>query len=277
MKLDLELEEVFDQPVETVWRAITDPARLARWLMQNDFEPRVGHRFTLREAPTAQWRGWMQCEVLELDPPRRMVWSWDGGMDGETTTRVTFEVRPEGRGARLVLRHQGEADATRRDALGGGWKRRIGVIRHVIGPDYARRVAFGASCERVFDAIATLDGLRGWWTPLVSGSPSTGGDVRFEFRGMDEHIVMHVERASRPSVVEWSCVEHASLDDWKGTRVLFELAPRGPGGCDLTFRHVGLTRELECFEDCELGWEHFLASIVAYVESGVGMPFTGDE
>ncbi len=57
--MKLELEEVFDQPVETVWRAITDPVRLARWLLENDFEPRVGHRFTLREAPTAQWRGWL--------------------------------------------------------------------------------------------------------------------------------------------------------------------------------------------------------------------------
>ncbi len=277
MKLDVLVEERFDRPIDEVWRAITDAGQLARWLMENDFEPRVGHKFTLREAPTAEWRGWMECEVLELEPPRRMVWSWHGGMKGETASRVTFELVAAEGGTRLVLRHEGEAEAARRDALGSGWSRRLGALRHVVGPDYARRMAFGSSCERVFDALATLEGLRGWWTPLVSGSPESGGDLRFDFEGMDEHIVMHVERASRPSSVSWTCVVHTSLEDWAGTRVLFELAPRGPGGCDLTFRHVGLTRALECFDDCKLGWDHFLASLFAYVDRGKGMPFTGGE
>jgi uncharacterized protein YndB with AHSA1/START domain len=277
MKLDLRVDEMFEQPIDAVWRALTDPERLARWLMENDFEPRVGHKFTLREAPTAQWRGWMECQVLELDPPRRMVWSWSSGMQGETTTRVTFELRPEGRGTHLVLRHDGDADATRRESLGGGWKRRLGALRHVLGPDYARRIAFRMPCERVFDAVATLEGLRGWWTPLVQGTPTAGGDVRFDFEGMEEHIVMHVERAARPSSVEWTCVVHTSLEDWAGTRVLFEMAPRGPGGCDLTFRHLGLTPALDCFDDCELGWEHFLGSLVAYVDHGEGRPFTAGE
>jgi uncharacterized protein YndB with AHSA1/START domain len=277
MMLDIRIDELFDQPIETVWRALTDPDRLARWLMKNDFEPRLGHKFTLREAPTAQWRGFMECEVLELDPPRRMVWSWSSGMDGESTTRVTFELRPEGDGTHLLLRHDGEANEARRDSLGGGWERRLGALRQVLGPDYARRVAFGSPCERVFDAVATLEGLRGWWTPLVHGSPLAGGDLRFDFEGMVEHIDMHVERATRPSSVVWACVRHTSLEDWAGTQVHFDVAPRGPGGSELTFRHVGLTKELECYDDCKLGWDHFLGSLVAWVEHGTGAPFTGAE
>jgi uncharacterized protein YndB with AHSA1/START domain len=36
------------QPPDAVWRAITDPETLAQWMFPNDFEPRVGHRFTFR-------------------------------------------------------------------------------------------------------------------------------------------------------------------------------------------------------------------------------------
>jgi uncharacterized protein YndB with AHSA1/START domain len=273
MKLNLQFDEVFDHPVDALWRAITDRRILGRWLMENDFEPRVGHAFTLRDPPTADWRGKVACTVLELDPPWRMVWSWNGGMDGETETRVVFELSSESAGTRLVFRHEGEAAPSRSDALGNGWTRRLAILRAVLEPAYARRVAFGSAPERVFDAVATLDGLRQWWTPRVTGSASAGGDLRFEFEGLEEHVVMHVDRMERSSSVHWTCVEHTRLEDWKGTRVLFDLAPRGPGGCDLTFRHVGLTPALDCYEQCDRGWDHFLASLVAYVDQGEGSPF----
>jgi uncharacterized protein YndB with AHSA1/START domain len=41
-QLDLVLEEVYAHPIEKVWAAVTDTEHLAVWLMQNDFEPRVG-------------------------------------------------------------------------------------------------------------------------------------------------------------------------------------------------------------------------------------------
>ncbi len=58
---------------------------------------------------------------------------------------------------------------------------------------FTRRRTLNSSAERVFAAIATLEGLRGWWTPLVQGTAAAGGDLRFEFEGLDQHIVMHVE------------------------------------------------------------------------------------
>ncbi|HIM47153.1 MAG TPA: SRPBCC domain-containing protein [Alphaproteobacteria bacterium] len=62
-------------PIEKVWTALTDREHLAAWLMRNDFEPRVGKAFTLHGVPMPGWRGWENCEVLELKAPRRMVWS----------------------------------------------------------------------------------------------------------------------------------------------------------------------------------------------------------
>jgi uncharacterized protein YndB with AHSA1/START domain len=276
MKLDLRIDEVLPSPIEAVWRALTDPRTLARWLMENDFEPRVGHAFTLRDPPTATWDGRVACEVLELDPPRRMVWSWNGGMKGETTTRVVFELRAEGEGTRFTLRHEGEGDAAQGEALLSGWKRKAGVLRRVLGPDYACRVAFARDRERVFDAIATLEGLGGWWTPLVCGSAAEGQEMRFDFEGMDEHIRMRVDRLERPKSVAWTCIAHSSLDDWAGTKITFDLVPRGKEGTELHFRHVGLEPDLECYESCEAGWDHFLRSLARYVDQGRGTPFRGD-
>lgn len=132
MKLDVALDELFTQTPATVWHALTDARVLARWLMDNDFAPVVGHRFTLRDAPHGGWRGWVECTVLELDPPHRMVWSWHAGREGEVETRVIFELRPEGGGTRLCLRHEGEALPIQRDGLTSGWRVRMPRLRHVL-------------------------------------------------------------------------------------------------------------------------------------------------
>ncbi len=46
---------------------------------------------------------------------------------------------------------------------------------------------FAAPREAVFDALTTLDGLAGWWTSLVTGTPTAGGTIEFRFatRGGD--------------------------------------------------------------------------------------------
>jgi uncharacterized protein YndB with AHSA1/START domain len=80
--------------------------------MPNDFQSRVGHRFTFRTDPVpgAGFNGVIQCEVLALDPLQllRISWATAGGID----TTVTWRLAPEGRGTRLFLVHEGfdEAD-----------------------------------------------------------------------------------------------------------------------------------------------------------------------
>ncbi|MBX9627857.1 MAG: SRPBCC domain-containing protein [Gemmataceae bacterium] len=97
------------QPRERVWRALTDPAALAEWMFPNDFEPRVGHRFTFRVPPNpaAGFDGLVvRCEVLECDPPARLAFSWSAG-GPVVGTRVSFRLEPDGGGTRLYLEHSG--------------------------------------------------------------------------------------------------------------------------------------------------------------------------
>ncbi|TAK79147.1 MAG: SRPBCC domain-containing protein, partial [Dehalococcoidia bacterium] len=99
-------ELTFPQSPETVWRALTDSARMAEWLMPNDFEPRVGHHFTFRTQPNPQagFDGIVHCEVVECTPPGRLVYTWAGG---GVDTRVTYQVEPEGAGTRLHFEQSG--------------------------------------------------------------------------------------------------------------------------------------------------------------------------
>jgi hypothetical protein len=132
---------------------------------------------------------------------------------------------------------------------------------------FARRVDVGAARERMFHAVATLDGLRAWWTPIVVGSPIAGGELHFGFPGMDEAIVMRVD-AARPDSVRWTCLAHSGCEPWRGSTVAFELAARGAHRCELAFTHAGVPSDL-----VEPGWDRFLASLVSLVERGEGAPF----
>lgn len=104
MKRAIRKTVTYDHPPARVWEALTRADALAAWLMPNDFEPRVGHRFTFRTDPAPGFDGIVHCEVLALDPPARMVWSWRGG---NIDTVVTFELEPAGRGTRLRFEQRG--------------------------------------------------------------------------------------------------------------------------------------------------------------------------
>lgn len=81
-------------PPEMVWSALTDPRQLANWLMENDFRPEVGHRFTFHTDPAPGFDGIVQSEVLVLEPPRRLSLSWAGG---NLESVVTFTLTPSAR------------------------------------------------------------------------------------------------------------------------------------------------------------------------------------
>ena len=104
MKRDLRFEAFYDVPRDQVWRALTDSAALTQWLMRNDFAPKVGHRFQFHDTPRGNWDGVIHCQVLELDPGKRLAYTWKS--DALDTT-VTWSVEPHKNGTRLVLEHAG--------------------------------------------------------------------------------------------------------------------------------------------------------------------------
>jgi uncharacterized protein YndB with AHSA1/START domain len=129
MKLELFFDEFYPHPCDDVWRALTDPTALSTWMMPNDFEPHVGRRFSFkREALPPNTRGTVECEVLALEPPSRMVWSWLSTDEG-APTRVEFRLEPVAGGTRLILTHTGEADPVTVSRVTAGWPQRFAQLR----------------------------------------------------------------------------------------------------------------------------------------------------
>jgi uncharacterized protein YndB with AHSA1/START domain len=106
---------------EKVWRALTEPSLLARWLLpvQNLLlEP--GASFTLHADPQPGWDGTVNCTLLESEPPHRLRYTW---VVGELDTVVTFTLEPTDTGTRLILEHDGFREHQKRNFGGAryGW------------------------------------------------------------------------------------------------------------------------------------------------------------
>ncbi|MGO4835912.1 SRPBCC domain-containing protein [Rhizobiaceae sp. 2RAB30] len=86
-------------PPEKIWRALTQPHLIGEWLMKNDFEPVVGHRFGLR----AEW-GSVECEVLEIEPHRSLSYTWG---DHDLKSVVTWTLTDTAKGTHLRMEQSG--------------------------------------------------------------------------------------------------------------------------------------------------------------------------
>lgn len=132
-------EILIPQPLEQVWQALTDSAILAEWMFPNDFEPRVGHRFTFRVPPNPKvgFDGIVvRCEVLECEPPSRLVFSWSAGGPVDNTC-VSFRLEPDGDGTRVFFEHSGfdVSQPWGKQALRGaefGWAKMLNQLAAVV-------------------------------------------------------------------------------------------------------------------------------------------------
>ncbi len=107
---------------EKVWRALTDPALLAEWLLPViDLELEPGAAFTFRTQPYPGWDGIVSCRMLEIEPQRKLSYTWTVPF---LETVVTFTLAPTASGTRLFLVQSGFQPDQRREWGGAryGWK-----------------------------------------------------------------------------------------------------------------------------------------------------------
>lgn len=127
------VERHIAHPPERLWRALTQPHLIAEWLMNNDFQPTVGHRFTLR----GEWGGVLDCEVLALEPNRMLSYSWNHSHEDpafDLRSVVTFTLTPTEGGTHLRMEQSGFRP-TQKQALGGalhGWTGFLAKLEQVV-------------------------------------------------------------------------------------------------------------------------------------------------
>jgi len=127
------VEREIPHPPEKVWRALTQPQLIEDWLMKNDFEPIVGHRFNLR----GDWGGVLDCEVLAVEPNEMLSYTWDYAHDDAAynlTSVVTFTLTPASIGTHLRMEQSGFRP-DQKQAFGGakvGWPQFLAKLEQVL-------------------------------------------------------------------------------------------------------------------------------------------------
>ena len=128
----LVIEREMPYPPEKIWRALTEGPLIKEWLMDNDFQPVVGHGFSFRSTPVPNWNGVIDSEVLVVEPSKKLSYTW-GTMGMESV--VVWTLVPTSGGTLLRMEQSGfgsDQDAAYKGAT-YGWNKFIGNMERVVG------------------------------------------------------------------------------------------------------------------------------------------------
>jgi uncharacterized protein YndB with AHSA1/START domain len=131
------VEREMPHPAEKIWRALTQGPLIEEWLMKNDFQPVAGHGFNFRAEPMPQWNGVTECEVLVVEPNKRLSYSWNASGEEAATgpkTVVTWTLTPTKTGTHVRMEQSGFRPEDERfyQGAGYGWQRMVGGLERVV-------------------------------------------------------------------------------------------------------------------------------------------------
>lgn len=136
--------------------------------------------------------------------------------------------------------------------------------------DILHRVGIeGATPERVYAALATAEGVTGWWSTKAEGDTRVGGVVKFWFEAANGGISVKVLELVPDERVVWEVVD--GPQEWLGTHIEFRLVPDGDYTIVL-FKHTGWAEPVEFMHHCSTKWAVFMLSLKELVETGQGRP-----
>ncbi len=141
---EIVVDEVFPHTPEVVWKTLTTPGLMGRWLMMTPagFEPVKGTRFTYQTTPAGEWDGVIHCLVLDAVPNERLIYEWRGGHEANNgygsrlNTVVDLTLTRVETGTRLRLVHSGfvlPQNETAFRNMSNGWRTVVQRIDAIAG------------------------------------------------------------------------------------------------------------------------------------------------
>jgi uncharacterized protein YndB with AHSA1/START domain len=125
------IEKELPHPPEKIWRALTQGPLIKEWLMDNDLQPVVGHRFNFRSTPMPNWNGVIDCEVLVVEPNKKLSYSWNSlGLESVVVWTLVATS-----GGTLVRMEQSGFRPDQEAAYKGanyGWQKFIGGLERIV-------------------------------------------------------------------------------------------------------------------------------------------------
>ena len=130
-------------------------------------------------------------------------------------------------------------------------------------------VPIRSTIDRFIQAVTTQAGLAAWITPDVTADPKVGSIVKLGFdAGIS--LAFRVDQLDLGGHVEWVLVE--GPDEWKTSRVVFDVKAMDGGAINYTFTHTNLPEESGLTAFMGYGWGQHARSLKLLLETGTGEP-----
>ncbi|WP_335871631.1 SRPBCC family protein [Bacillus sp. 2205SS5-2] len=120
--------------------------------------------------------------------------------------------------------------------------------------------------EKIYEAITTSEGIKGWWTSDAKVEPTVGTVAEFGFYNRQAVFQMHIDKLEKGKLVNWTA-QH-DMPGWKGTKISFELSPQENGSTILHFSHSGWDSMDGPYAMINTTWGTLMSILKQYVEGG---------
>lgn len=134
----------------------------------------------------------------------------------------------------------------------------------------AHKITINAPSKEVFNAITTVEGLKGWFSKEVKGQPDKGGEFTLSFTHHEGPFRWKVTEMTPHSEVGWQCKEGPGRSI--GTKAIFRLSNRGDDKTIVDFEHDGFEDTDEKITTCNTLWGGIMSHLKKYVESEQPQP-----
>jgi hypothetical protein len=137
---------------------------------------------------------------------------------------------------------------------------------------YHSSIVVNESAKEAYDKISRVNE---WWAANLEGSAKNLGDV-FTVRFGETYVTFKLAEAIPGKKVTWLVTDsylpwQNDKTEWTDTEVVFEISTEN-NFTKIDMTHIGLTPEVECFENCQTGWNHYIQkSLFRFMEEGQGV------
>jgi uncharacterized protein YndB with AHSA1/START domain len=133
------------------------------------------------------------------------------------------------------------------------------------------RVPVEAEAKEVFEAVATSQGVNGWWSNHTEGPGGEGSTMRVAFPDAPMTFDFRVTEETVGERVRWNCL--AGPPEWVGTDIVFEIQSDDEGHRSVLFSHDGWATTGGSFPFIAYSWAQILPRLKKLSETGERNPF----
>ena len=167
---EMQFTRSFDAPIAKVWQFLVDPGKRKLWFCGGSTDERVGgeivfefdHRRLAESEPPEKYASQEVAthhgEILEYDPPRRLVFTWFESAGGESS-EVAIDLTPlDGGRTELDLIHKGVVGREMLVGVFAGWHGHFDLLAEVlVGPRKSDFWLRDQELEAEYDARVEAD------------------------------------------------------------------------------------------------------------------------